>query len=202
MPNSKKDAPQAGEDQMTGNGNPEPGRQDDVSGEESGNEESIALDADIDSLTERLSEAEAKAAENLELALRTKADAENVRRRAERDVANANKFAVEKLAGELLAVIDSLEHGMEHKAEHEESVAMQQGMELTLKMLVSTLEKHGVEIIDPQGEVFNPERHEAMSMQESADQPANTVLAVFQKGYALNGRLIRPARVLVARAPA
>ena len=202
MPNSNKQAPQAGDEPITAQDSPESGPQAEASGEESGSEESMAFSADIDSLTEKLTEAEAKAAENLELALRTKADAENVRRRAERDVANANKFAVEKLAGELLAVIDSLEHGLEHKAEHEESIAMQQGMELTLKMLVSTLEKHGVEVINPVGETFNPERHEAMSMQETADQPANSVLAVFQKGYALNGRLIRPARVLVARAPA
>lgn len=155
--------------------------------------------ARIDELEKALEEAEAKAAENMDLALRTKAEAENIRRRSDNEVSSARKFAVERFATEMLAVVDSIEQGLAQKAEHEESVAMQEGMELTLKMTLSTLEKFGIEQLNPLGEVFDPQLHEAMTMVPSPEHESNTVMDVFQKGYSLNGRLIRPARVVVAQ---
>ncbi|AOE48948.1 nucleotide exchange factor GrpE [Kangiella sediminilitoris] len=150
-------------------------------------------------LEKSLEEAEAKAAENMDLALRTKAEAENIRRRSENDVANARKYAIEKFAEELLAVVDSIEQGLQAKAESEESKALKEGMELTLKMTLSTLNKFGVEQLDPIEEIFDPQLHEAMTMVPSPDHEKNTIIDVFQKGYLLNGRVIRPARVVVAQ---
>ena len=150
-------------------------------------------------LEKALEDAEAKAAENLDLALRTKAEAENIRRRSENEVASARKYAIEKFAEELLAVVDSLEQGLQAKAEHEESKAMKEGLELTLKMTLSTLQKFGVEQLNPIEEVFDPQLHEAMTMVPSPDHEKNTIIDVFQKGYSLNGRIIRPARVVVAQ---
>lgn len=150
-------------------------------------------------LEKALEDAEAKAAENMDLALRTKAEAENIRRRSENEVSNARKYAIEKFAEELLAVVDSLEQGLQAKAEHEESKAMKEGMELTLKMTLSTLNKFGVEQLNPIEEVFDPQLHEAMTMVPSPDHEKNTIIDVFQKGYSLNGRIIRPARVVVAQ---
>ncbi|WP_251358423.1 nucleotide exchange factor GrpE [Kangiella sp. TOML190] len=155
--------------------------------------------ARIDELEKALEEAEAKAADNMDLALRTKAEAENIRRRSENEVASARKFAIEKFANEMLAVVDSLEQGLAQKAEHEESIAMKEGMELTLKMTLATLEKFGIEQLNPLEEIFDPQLHEAMTMVPSPDHESNTVIDVFQKGYSLNGRLIRPARVVVAQ---
>jgi molecular chaperone GrpE len=150
-------------------------------------------------LEKALEDAEAKAAENMDLALRTKAEAENIRRRSENEVSNARKYAIEKFAEELLAVVDSLEQGLQAKAEHEESKAMKEGMELTLKMTLSTLKKFGIEQLNPLEEVFDPQLHEAMTMVPSPDHEKNTIIDVFQKGYLLNGRIIRPARVVVAQ---
>lgn len=150
-------------------------------------------------LEKALEDAEVKAAENMDLALRTKAEAENIRRRSENEVSNARKYAIEKFAEELLAVVDSLEQGLQAKAEHEESKAMKEGMELTLKMTLSTLKKFGVEQLNPVEEVFDPQLHEAMTMVPSPDHEKNTIIDVFQKGYSLNGRIIRPARVVVAQ---
>ena len=150
-------------------------------------------------LEKALEDAEAKAAENMDLALRTKAEAENIRRRSENEVSNARKYAIEKFAEELLAVVDSLEQGLQAKVEHEESKAIKEGMELTLKMTLSTLKKFGVEQLNPVEEVFDPQLHEAMTMVPSPDHEKNTIIDVFQKGYSLNGRIIRPARVVVAQ---
>ncbi|GAA0206521.1 nucleotide exchange factor GrpE [Kangiella japonica] len=150
-------------------------------------------------LEKALEEAEAKAADNMDLALRTKAEADNIRRRSEKEVISARKYAIEKFAEELLAVVDSLEQGLQAKAEHEESKAMKEGMELTLKLALSTLNKFGVEQLNPMEEVFDPQLHEAMTMVPSPDHEKNTVIDVFQKGYSLNGRVIRPARVVVAQ---
>ncbi|MCW9028925.1 MAG: nucleotide exchange factor GrpE [Kangiella sp.] len=150
-------------------------------------------------LEAELESARQEAAENKDLALRTKAEAENIRRRAENDVVSARKYAIEKFAVELLAVVDSIEQGLQLKAESEESKAIQDGMELTLKMTLSTLEKFGVEQLNPLEEVFDPQLHEAMTMVPSPEHESNTVIDVFQKGYTLNGRLIRPARVVVAQ---
>lgn len=156
-------------------------------------------DRQIAELEAALEAARQEAADNKDLALRTKAEAENIRRRAENDVVSARKYAIEKFAAELLAVVDSIEQGLQLKAENEESKAIQDGMELTLKMMLSTLEKFGVEQLNPLEEVFDPQLHEAMTMVPSPDHESNTVIDVFQKGYTLNGRLIRPARVVVAQ---
>ena len=144
---------------------------------------------------------QAKADENWDRYLRAAAELENVRKRAQRDVENAHKFAVERFASELLAVCDSLEAAL--AAEGELTVAsLQEGSEATLKLLGSIMERFGIEEVDPLGEPFDPMQHEAMTMQPSADAEPGSVLNVFQKGYSLNGRLLRPARVVVAAEPA
>ncbi|MDT0581885.1 MULTISPECIES: nucleotide exchange factor GrpE [Alteromonadaceae] len=133
--------------------------------------------------------------------LRARADMENAKRRAEQEVDKARKFALEKFASELLPVLDNLERAMQvADAENDAIKPVIEGVELTLKSFTSTVEKFGMQVVDPQGESFNPELHQAMSMQESADLAPNTVMAVMQKGYTLNGRLLRPAMVMVSRA--
>jgi len=159
------------------------------------------LKAEITALKESLEVEEKKASENYELALRTKAEADNIKRRMENDVSNARKFGVEKFANEMLPVIDSLEMGLAAASDENASVEkFREGSEMTIKMFMSAVEKFGVKVVDPQGEKFNPEFHQAMSMQESADVAPNTVLNVFQKGYTLQGRLMRPAMVIVSKA--
>ncbi len=140
---------------------------------------------------------EARADENWDKYLRAAAELENVRKRAARDVDNARKFALERFSGELLAVRDSLEMGLSAD-EQADAAVLRQGSEATLKLLTGTLEQFGVVEIDPHGEPFDPEMHEAMTMQPSADVEPGSVLTVFQKGYMLNGRLLRPARVVVS----
>jgi len=142
-------------------------------------------------------ELQAKVSENWEKYLRAAAELENVRKRAARDVENAHKFALERFVGELLAVRDSLEMGLA-AGEDIDVESLRQGKEATLKQLTTIMERFGVEELDPQGEPFDPSMHEAMTMQPSADVEPGSVLTVFQKGYALNGRLLRPARVVVA----
>ncbi|CAG8870406.1 Protein GrpE [Pseudomonas fluorescens] len=135
--------------------------------------------------------------------LRTAADLQNIRRRAEQDVDKARKFALEKFSADLLPVIDSLERGLELSSAEDENIKpMREGIELTLKMFHDTLKRYNLEAVDPHGEPFNAEHHQAMAMQESADVEPNSVLKVFQKGYLLNGRLLRPAMVVVSKAPA
>jgi len=134
--------------------------------------------------------------------LRMAADLQNVRRRAEQDVEKAHKFALEKFANDLLPVVDSLERGLEMTSPDDEAIkAVRDGMELTLKLFLDTLKRHQLEPVDPHGAPFNPEHHQAMVMEESIHAEPNTVLKVFQKGYLLNGRLLRPAMVVVAKAP-
>ncbi len=147
-----------------------------------------------------LQEALSKAEDHWNQYLRTAAELENVRKRAARDQENARKYGIEKFAGELLTVLDSLEAGLEAgaNASAEDLLA---GKEATLNLLRSTLEKHGVSEVDPEGEVFNPALHEAISMQPSTTAEPDSVLTVVQKGYDLNGRLLRPARVIVAMEP-
>jgi molecular chaperone GrpE len=146
-------------------------------------------------------ELQVKADENWDKYLRTAAELENVRKRAARDVAHAHKFALERFANDLLAVCDSLEMAL--IAEGEPSVqSLKEGSEATLKLLISTLQRFGVEELDPHGEPFDPTQHEAITMQLSDDVEPGSVVTVFQKGYALNGRLLRPARVVVASEPA
>ena len=138
-----------------------------------------------------------KADENWEKYIRAAAELENVRKRAERDVAKAHKFALERFAADLLAVCDSLDMALE--TESEASVeSLREGTEATFKLLHSVMERFGVEVLDPHGEPFDPTYHEAITMQPSADVEPGSVVTVFQKGYVLNGRLLRPARVVVA----
>lgn len=151
-------------------------------------------------LATRLAEAEARAQENWDQAVRAKAEQENMRRRAERDVENAHKYALERFTQELLPVIDSLEMGAQAAtAEGATLEKLKEGTELTLKMLLSVIDKFGIQAVHPEGEAFNPELHQAMSMLESQEHAPNTVMNVMQKGYLLNERLIRPAMVVVSK---
>lgn len=148
-----------------------------------------------------LEDARSKADEHWNLVLRTQAELENLRKRTARDLENAHKYGLEKFATELLAVRDSLEMGVDAATQETDPVKLREGSELTLKMLSQAMEKFGVEQIDPQGAKFDPELHQAMSAQENAEVAPNTVIAVMQKGYTLSGRLIRPAMVMVSKAP-
>lgn len=151
----------------------------------------------------RVLELEEQLAAAKDQSLRAVADLQNVRRRAEQDVEKAHKFALEKFAADLLPVIDSLERGLELSSANDESIKpMRDGIELTLKMFSDTLKRYNLETVDPHGEPFNAEHHQAMAMEESAEVEPNSVLKVFQKGYLLNGRLLRPAMVVVSKAPA
>lgn len=149
-----------------------------------------------------LEDARSKADEHWNQCLRLQADIDNLRKRAQRDLENAHKYALEKFAGELLPVRDSLEMGIAAAAQGQnvDPARLIEGSELTLKMLGSVLEKFGVTEVNPQGERFNPQFHEAMSIQPRADVEPNTVVTVVQKGYLLNDRLIRPAMVIVSKA--
>jgi molecular chaperone GrpE len=162
--------------------------------EENGTEANQLDDGDSASLETQVEELK-------EALVRSQADMQNVRRRAERDVENAHKYAVEKFVKDLLAVLDSMDRALE-LAETTEGfdAAMLEGTQMTHKLLLDTAAKHGVELINPVGEVFNPQEHQAMSMVESADHEANTVMAVMQKGYKLEGRVIRAAMVMVTKA--
>ncbi len=133
-------------------------------------------------------------------ALRATADAQNIRRRSELDVAKAHKFALEKFTKELLPVVDSLEKAVESSTGDDESVAvLREGVEMTLTLLTSGLKKFNVNQVDPVGEPFDPELHQAISMVDAPDAEPNSVIAVIQKGYTLNDRLVRPAMVMVAK---
>lgn len=164
-------------------------------------EEDVAQDIELaengaDTAADPLAELQAKADENWDSYLRAAAETENVRKRARRDVENAHKFALENFSRELLAVKDSLEMGIQ-AADKADADALLAGKEATLKLLATTLERFGVEEHDPAGEPFDPEFHEAMTMQPSEDLEPGSVLTVIQKGYSLNGRLLRPAMVVV-----
>lgn len=156
-------------------------------------------DGDLQAMLEA---AETKASQNYELALRTQAELENVKRRSSIDLEKAHKFALEKFAGDLLPVKDSLEMGLSAGATAGENQLEKiiEGVELTLKMFADVLSKHGVAEVNPEGEKFNPDHHQAMAMQPHPDVEPNTVLTVMQKGYLLNDRLIRPAMVMVSKA--
>ncbi|BBI99139.1 protein GrpE [Ferrigenium kumadai] len=149
------------------------------------------------SMEEMLKEAERKAQEHYDAWMYAKAEGENIRRRAAEDVSKAQKFAVERFSGEMLAVMDSLQAGLAVQTENVES--FKSGMELTLKQLSSVFEKFNIKEINPAGEKLDPHKHQAIGMIDS-DQPANTVVSVMQKGYSLNERVLRPALVMVAKA--
>ena len=150
----------------------------------------------LSSLEEQIRVLEQKAAEHHDAWLRAKAEGENIRRRAAEDVIKAQKFAIEKFAGALLPVKDSLEQAL--ALENATPETLREGTDLTLKNVVKAFQQHGVEEINPVGEKFDPHKHQAISAVPS-DQPANTVVQVFQKGYQLEGRVLRPALVAVAQ---
>jgi molecular chaperone GrpE len=153
---------------------------------------------EAENLQASLSAAEARAAEHKDLYMRALAELDNVRKRASRDVEQAHKYAIDRFANDLIGVKDSLELGLASEASGD---ALRAGTEATLKLLAKAFDKAGLVEQSPLGEPFNPEFHEAMAMQPSAEQPPNTVSQVVQKGYLLNGRLLRPARVIVTREP-
>ncbi len=157
------------------------------------------LEAELEAARAKQTEAENKAEENWQKALRTLAELDNIRKRAEKDVSNAHKYAVEKFANGLLPIIDSLEKALETQSDLPEVQAIRTGVELTLKMFIDTVSKFGLEAINPMGEAFDPELHEAMSMIEDPNHDSNTVIQVYQTGYQLHGRLVRPARVVVSK---
>jgi len=155
----------------------------------------------INELELALAAAQSTVADQKDSVVRAKAEVDNIRRRAAQDVEKARKFALEKFAGEMLVSVDNLERALQSiDKDDEANKAIIEGVELTLQGLISSLEKFGVKAVDPQDQPFNPELHQAMSMQEVPDVAPNTVIAVMQKGYELNGRLIRPAMVMVSKA--
>jgi molecular chaperone GrpE len=159
--------------------------------------EEEALDQAEEELVEQLKKAEEKAEESWETLLRTKAEMENLRKRTQKDLENAHKYGIERFVSELLPIIDSMELGL--AAEEVSVESLREGMELTLNMASQVLEKFNIAVVNPIEEKFDPEFHQAMSMQPSDEVEPNTVIAVMQKGYTLNGRLVRPAMVMVSK---
>lgn len=157
--------------------------------------------AEYDTLQIDLDQALAKADEHWKLYLSAHAEMENLRKRTEREVQNAHKFALERFSNELLPVRDSLEMGLEAAQDHVDVAKLREGVALTLKQLAAAMEKFGIRQVDPLGAKFDPAEQEAMAMVPTNDAEPNTVVQVVQKGYLLNERLIRPAKVLVAQAP-
>ena len=150
----------------------------------------------IKSLQQKLEEAEAKANDNWDKALRIQAEMDNLRKRCEKQVEDAHKYSVKKFVEEILPVADSLEMGYAVEGEVEQ---IREGIGLTMNVLKAAMEKFNVVAVDPLGEKFNPDLHQAMAMQPNAEYEDNQVSAVMQKGYTLNGRLVRPAMVMVAK---
>lgn len=168
--------------------------------EQAGEPQSNGSPERVVELEQQLAEAQQKAEDNWNQFLRARAELENSRRRTEREVEQAHKFALEGFAVQLLSVRDSLEMGVAAAQEPQADIAsLREGTELTLKMLTQVMEKFGIVQVDPQGQKFDPAKHEAMAAQEAADVEPNTVLTVVQKGYMLNERLLRPAMVVVSK---
>jgi len=161
--------------------------------QDSGNEVEVSVD-------EALAAALLEVEKYRDTALRAEAEIQNLQRRTLRDVENAHKFGVEKFVQNMLPVVDSLEKAIDSTGDSVDAIA--EGVRLCHKLMVDTLTKEGVEIIDPVGEPFDPNEHQAMSMVENLDMEPNSVVAVVQKGCKLNGRLVRPAMVMVTKAPA
>lgn len=155
--------------------------------------------AELESLQQQLADVSRQLAE---ADLRAQAEIQNMRRRTEREVANAHKFALEKFSADLLAVADNLERGLAAlPATDTGLLAVREGIELTLKSLTDAFARHGIEGVDPKGAQFDPQLHEAMAMVPMPGAETNSIIDVLEKGYSLNGRLIRPARVVVAKNP-
>jgi len=158
-------------------------------------------EATIDELKQALAQAEQKAQDNWDKAVRAQAEMENLKRRTQRDLEDAHKFALTAFAKELLPVVDSLELGLQAATgDSAEVQKFREGSELTIKQFQSVFAKFNITVVDPVGQPFNPEHHQAMVMQAVEGAEPNTVVNVFQKGYLLNGRLLRPAMVVVAKA--
>ncbi len=156
--------------------------------------------SEVDELRLQVEQANSKAEQNWDAVLRTRAEMENLRKRQSRELENAHKYALDKMAMELLPVRDTLEMGVAAaNADEAEMSKIVEGTELTLKMLTQSMEKFNIVEVNPEGEKFNPELHQAISVQEGSDKDANTVLVVMQKGYTLNERLLRPAMVVIAK---
>jgi molecular chaperone GrpE len=154
----------------------------------------------IEDLEQQLAESEAALAGRKDVEIRAAAETQNIRTRAAKDVEQARKFALEKFANELLPVLDNLERALQGTdPENEATKAIYEGVDLTMKGFLTSVAKFGVKQVNPQGETFNPEHHQAIGMQPSPDFPANTVMMVMQKGYLLNERLLRPAMVMVSQ---
>ncbi len=159
-----------------------------------------AGEASVDELKKQLEEARSAAESHWDVVLRSRAELENLRKRSERELENAHKYGLERIISELLPVKDSLELGLAAGEGDDDKLAkLREGMELTLKMFDAALEKFGVKEINPDGEAFDPEYHQAMTVQEADGHDSNTVISVIQKGYLLNDRLVRPALVIVAK---
>ena len=163
--------------------------------------ETAAQLVELERLQQALEASEERAKNHWDQYLRAVAELDNVRKRAARDIEAANRYGLERLVSELLPVRDSLEQAVQ-SASKADVRTLVEGQAATLQLLARALEKHGVRVVDPQGEPFDPARHEAMMAQDSATAEPNSVLQVIQPGYELNGRLLRPARVIVSRAPA
>jgi molecular chaperone GrpE len=155
------------------------------------------MQADADQLGQKLAEYENKIGELRDVLLRERAEIENQRKRLQRDVEQARKFANERLLGDLLPVFDNLERGL--AAGTADAGALREGMDLTLKALLKVGEGNGLKALDPVGEPFNPELHQAMTLVASSGRAPNTVVSVMQKGYVLNDRLLRPALVAISK---
>ncbi|MEL0005942.1 MAG: nucleotide exchange factor GrpE [Luminiphilus sp.] len=156
---------------------------------------------EVDEESSASSDLEAELAAAKDAALRAQADAMNTQRRAEQEIEKARKFALERICGDLLSVVDNLERALEATGGDEGNASVLEGIELTRKGFMDVLVKYGVQPVDPLGEPFDPETAQAMSLVEQPDAEPNSVIAVMQKGYTLNGRLLRPAMVMVSKAP-
>ena len=178
-------------------GNSEPAEE--VNASESEAEEGSEIDSGLQAAIDEA--VESALAEQLDSVLRAKAEVQNMRRRCEADIEKAHKYALESFSNELLTVMDNLERAIEAVADpEEESVkGLCAGIELIVKEFLAVLNKFDIEQIDPQGEPFDPQLHQAMSMVENPDVEPNTIISVIQKGYSLNGRVIRPAMVMVSK---
>lgn len=190
------------EDAQAGN---VPGGETDASnGERAETDQDTDAEDDVESLRAALLEARVGLEAAEDRALRAAAEAENVRKRADRSIQNAHKYALERFVADLLPAVDSFERATEaaQTVAGEAAAAMAEGIELSLKLLLDAMHKQGIEVVDPIGAPFDPNLHEAMSMIDNADAEPGSVIQVFQKGYTVNGRLARAARVIIAREPA
>ena len=166
--------------------------------------EEATAEITVESLSEQIEALKTSATDSLDKAVRAQAELDNVRKRTTRDIENAHKYALDKFVNELLPVLDSMELGINASintsGEEVDICSLHEGLELTMKMFCSSLEKSGVNPVDPQkGDKFNPDQHQAVTVQEEDDAESGTVITTLQKGYELNGRLIRPAMVIVAK---